>query len=426
MRVYFLYLFTVLFSFVYAEKNDKIELAKSSVVGVSTEVTGPMNSQLDQHITSKKSSIGSGVILSEDGKILTNAHVVSGADNITITFDDGKQFYAHILGSDEMTDVAVLQLNNSQLKTTPIRISHKTTHIGDKVIAIGNPFNLHQTVTSGIISSLHRSLANNKIEDFIQIDASINPGNSGGALVNSDGELIGINTSIITHHNAPSGIGFAMPTSLVLPISKQLINHGKIKPGTVGIKVQKITNSVARALNKDTTSGALINEIIEGSSAQAIGLKEKDIITHINNVTVENPNHLKSMLYPHQENTKVTLKILRNAKTITLDAPLKPNKNAATITTNRLLDGVLTENYSVLNEKNTMNYGVRVLYVSPHSQANLNGLRPGDILLTLNDQPLHDIKQLQKAIKNPKSVNLFKVQTGDHFHYIAIEHVAAV
>lgn len=259
---------------------------------------------------------GSGIIVdARQGYILTNAHVITGADRIMITLSDNRQFNAKLIGTDPKADIAVLKIPNKNLTALPFTDSDKL-RVGDFVVAIGNPYGLGQSVSSGIVSALGRNnLGIEDYENFIQTDAPINPGNSGGALINLRGELVGINTAILGGNSGGNvGIGFAIPSNMAINIMDQLINYGKVQRGTLGIAVTSLTPALAQELNVNLTSGAVITEVFANSYAAKAGLQARDIITHVNQSTVRNMGDVRNKIGNLRVGTRVELDIIRNGR----------------------------------------------------------------------------------------------------------------
>ncbi|MEE9352464.1 MAG: Do family serine endopeptidase [Thiotrichaceae bacterium] len=259
---------------------------------------------------------GSGIIVdARQGYILTNAHVIAGADNITVTLNDNREFVAELIGSDPKADIAVIKIANKNLTALKITDSDKL-RVGDFVVAIGNPYGLGQSVSSGIISALGRNnLGIEDYENFIQTDAPINPGNSGGALINLRGELIGINTAILGGKSGGNvGIGFAIPSNMATNLMDQLINYGQVQRGHLGLTVQNLTQRLANALNAQVNQGAVISSVIRGSAAEKSGLQEGDIITHVNGATILNGGDVRTRIGNLRVASRVDLKIIRDGK----------------------------------------------------------------------------------------------------------------
>src|SRR5215208_6801641 len=260
-------------------------------------------------------SLGSGVIVSADGYILTNHHVVDGAQNIRVELTDNRTFPAKLVGSDAPSDLAVLKVDASNLPVLPLGDSDKV-RVGDVVLAVGNPLGLGQTVTMGIISAKGRStdLSDGSYEDFLQTDAAINQGNSGGALVNTAGELIGINSQILSPSGGNIGIGFAIPSNMTRTVTEQLINKGRVRRGQLGVVVQAVTEDLAQGLGLKEVRGVIVSTVQGGSAADKAGLRRGDVITALNGAAVNEANELRNLVAATQPGADVTLKILRDGR----------------------------------------------------------------------------------------------------------------
>lgn len=270
-------------------------------------------------------NLGSGVIVdAQQGYVITNHHVIKRADTITVTLRDGRQLKAKVIGSDPETDVAVVQI--AAQKLTPLALADSgQLRVGDYVVAIGNPFGLGQTVTSGIVSALGRNtLGIHGYEDFIQTDASINPGNSGGALVNLRGELVGINTAIFAPTGGNVGIGFAIPSNMVKQLMDQLIRYGEVRRGQLGVSVQDLTPELARAFGIQNERGAVIARIFPNSAAQRAGLKAGDVVLAVDGKAIRNANQLRNAIGLLTVGERVTLTVLRDGKTRTIKVRISP------------------------------------------------------------------------------------------------------
>lgn len=300
---------------------DMLERVTPSVVNISTE-TGAASPKdpVFQHYFGKKSpstkriGTGSGIIVdAENGYIVTNAHVIGGAKTIVVTLKDKRQFYAKLVGKDLKADVAVIRIQPDRL--TAMRIANsKHLRVGDFVVAIGNPYGLGQSVTSGIISALGRTgLGVEQYEDFIQTDAPINPGNSGGALVNLRGELVGINTAILGGRNGGNiGIGFAIPSSMIINIKDQLVEKGRVERGQLGVRIEDLKPSMIKSYKLTNGQGVLISGVIINSPADKAGIKKGDVITRINGAVVTNSSNLKSMIGNLRMGSRVNMEYMRN------------------------------------------------------------------------------------------------------------------
>jgi len=304
---------------------DMLERVTPAVVNISTEGRGASSTLKDpvyRHFFGKKLpqknrktlGTGSGIIVdARDGYIVTNAHVIDGADKIIVTLKDQRQFFAQLIGKDNKADIAVIRIQPDRL--TAMRFANsKKLRVGDFVVAIGNPYGLGQSVTSGIVSALGRSgLGIEHYEDFIQTDAPINPGNSGGALVNLRGELVGINTAILGGRNGGNvGIGFAIPSAMIINIKDQIVQNGHVERGQLGIEIQDVRPSLVKAFQLPDGQGALISAVISNSPAALAGIQEGDVITRINGVVVTNSSKLKSMIGNLRMGSQVNVEYIRD------------------------------------------------------------------------------------------------------------------
>ena len=360
--------------------------------------------------TREVASAGSGVIVdAERGYILTNHHVVANADAIQISLIDGEILDAEIVGSDPATDIAVIKVEANGLTDMPIGNS-EGARVGDFVIAIGNPFGLGHTVTSGIISALSRTgISRDGYEDFIQTDASINPGNSGGALVNMKGELIGINSAIISRSGGNVGIGFAVPTEIASSIMGQILDFGEIRRGLLGVGIQTIDAEMAKALDADVESGALITNIVPESAAEEAGLEVGDIIVEVNDKKVDDASELRNMIGLMRTGDEVAIKYVRNSKTRSTNA-LLGEAQAEQLTGADIHPGL--EGAVFAAASTTSDSGVEVAEVTQGSPAAQRGLRPGDIITAVNRSRVRNLQDLAAIAENNRILFLL-VQRGD-------------
>jgi serine protease Do/serine protease DegQ len=347
-----------------------------------------------------RSGLGSGVIINKNkGYIITNNHVIAKAKDIKVKLQDGREFKATLVGSDPASDIAVIKIKAKKLKSLNFANSDKL-RVGDFVVAIGNPFGIGQTVTSGIISALGRSgLGIEAYENFIQTDASINPGNSGGALVNLRGELVGINTAIIGSKGVSGsvGIGLAIPVNMALDITEQLLKYGKVKRGYLGVSAQDLTTDLSKAFGINTYKGAIITRVTKGSPADKAGIKIGDVVTKINNENIENASSMRNKIGLLKINSSITMEINRKGKIISTKVkilePKISKKNKIKI--NPRLQGIV---FSEI-KKNMPEYGkvsgIKVLKISKDSKAYYIGIRKNDILLSINNIPVKKIKDLE-------------------------------
>ncbi len=357
-----------------------------------------VNIQIEKASSSHASGTqGSGVILhSQHGTIVTNAHVVHHAVNVTVTLNDGRRFIGHVVGADPLTDLAIIHINATKLATLPI---NPTIHVGDYVTAIGSPFGLSQSVTSGIVSGMNRHLGIEGIENFIQTDAPINPGNSGGALLNQQGELVGINTAILSQaHGGNIGIGFAIPMSIVQPIIHQILKYGNVKHGILGVIAQDMTPSLASALGTSQTKGAIITEIFPKSPALKADLATKDVVLALNGHRVQSANDLRSLIGVQRPGTSVKLRLLHNGRIITKALTVQAPDSIHPPKTSFPLAGLRLSRYTELDVYGKTIQGVEVKAVVRGGQAWLSGVHPGDVILSINKQKVESLRELKTVL----------------------------
>ena len=356
----------------------------------------------------KQQGIGSGVIVTKDGYILTNNHVVDGADEVKVALQDGREFTARVIGRDPKSDVAVVKIDARDLPVVTMANSDQV-EVGDVVLAIGNPFGIGQTVTTGIVSATGRAGALGlDYEDFIQTDAAINPGNSGGALVDSEGRLIGINTAILSHSGGNQGIGFAIPANLARDVMDSLIKDGRVTRGYMGVMIQDVNPALAKEFKLKDAKGALVGEVTSDSPAEKAGVKAGDVITEFNGKTVTDSRHLKLEVARTAPGESVPLKVLRDGQSKTLEITVKElpgterlakNDNGNKADDQGTLNGVTVAD---LDRAARQQYdipenikGVVVTEVDPNSAAADAGLQPGDVIQELNRKP---VKTAQEAV----------------------------
>jgi len=371
-----------------------------------------------------RAGLGSGVIIdSSKGLIITNNHVIAKATDIKVKLMDGREFKAEIVGTDPATDIAIIKINAKKLKSLKIANSNDL-RVGDFVVAIGNPFGIGQTVTSGIISALGRSgLGIEAYEDFIQTDASINPGNSGGALVNLRGELIGINTAIIGsggRNPGSIGIGLAIPTNLAINISEQILKFGKVKRGILGVSAQDLTPNLAKAFGLTVRSGVLITEIRKNSSASKAGLKTGDVITAVDGKKVNKANDLRNIigLTPVGQSLKFT--VLRNKKTEFVKIEISENKELANLKINPRLEGISFKEIKKGMREYGIIEGLIVSNINKNSIAFRNGIRKNDIILSINNIAVKSIKDVHELSRKNKDQIVLNVRRGNRSAFILL------
>ncbi len=362
----------------------------------------------------RQMGIGSGVIVTGDGYILTNNHVVDGADEVKVALQDGREFTAKVVGRDPKTDVAVIKVEATNLPIVPMADSDQV-EVGDVVLAVGNPFGIGQTVTTGIVSATGRGGALGlDYEDFIQTDAAINPGNSGGALVDTEGRLIGLNTAILSRSGGNQGIGFAIPTNLARYVMTSLIQDGKVTRGYLGVLIQDLTPALAKEFKLKSNQGALVGEVTPQSPAARAGLKEGDVITDFNGKSVADSRHLKLEVASTPPGDNVPVQVIRNGQRKTLEVTLKEAPGARGLAQNNqgqsedtgTLNGVAVADLDArarqeLNVPSNIK-GVVVSDVAPDSAAAEAGLQRGDVILEINRKA---VKSAEEAVKMTESAD---------------------
>ena len=356
--------------------------------------------------TPKQQGSGSGVIISADGYIVTNNHVVADADELTVTLNDNKEYSARIIGTDKASDLALIKIDGKNLPAITIANSDDIK-VGEWVLAVGNPFNLTNTVTAGIVSAKARSLYQNGVESFIQTDAAINPGNSGGALVNTRGELIGINAMLYSQTGSFSGYGFAIPTSIMNKVVADLKQYGTVQRALIGIQGQDVKNYVDAKKDKGedidlgTMEGIYVAKVTEESAAEEAGMKEGDVITAIDGKPVSKMAELQEVLAKKRPGDKVTVTYLRDKKKATKTVTLKNEKGNTQVVKKADLD-VLGGNFRAITnaqkEQLNIGYGLEVLKVNAGKLKNA-GITKGFIIQRVNDNAVKTIEDLQNAVK---------------------------
>jgi serine protease Do len=378
----------------------------------------------------REKALGSGVVVSPEGYILTNNHVVDGATEVRVTLSDKREFEAKVIGTDPKTDVAVLKIEANNLKPITIGDSSKV-EVGDTALAIGNPFGVGQTVTKGIISATGRgNLGIEAYEDFLQTDAPINPGNSGGALIDDRGELVGINTAIISHGSGGSqGIGFAVPVNLAHQVMDQILKNGKVVRAYMGILPQDMTPDMAKAFGQKEARGVVVGDVSASSPAQEGGVQRGDIILEINGKSVETSNQLRNSISMMQPGSTIQLKLLRNGseKNLSLKLAEMPTETAKLESdgegSTKALEGVEVTN---LNSDLAQQLGlpasvkgVVVAGIDPASKIAESGLQKGDVIQEVNHQPVKNVSEFQSAVKKSGSDPLLLVNRQGRTLFIA-------
>jgi serine protease Do/serine protease DegQ len=359
----------------------------------------------------ESSSLGSGVIVdASNGYIITNNHVIDKADEITVTLNDARQLSAKLIGTDPESDIAVVKVEPKNLTELPIADSSQL-QVGDFVVAIGNPFGLGQTVTSGIVSALGRSgLGIEGYEDFIQTDASINPGNSGGALVNLRGELVGINTAILAPNGGNVGIGFAIPSNMAAQIKNTLVEHGSVKRGQLGVNIQDLTPDLAQAFGLKQAQGAVITAVQAKSPAAKAGLEPGDIVVAINDKPIKSSQEIRNTIGLLPVGEEVKLEILRGGETQKIKAEIAAPKLVQEDgqKVHPKLAGLLLRNATSSDSAQ----GVLIEKIHTGSYAFQAGLRPGDAIVAANRQAVSSLDELKRATSGSRDL-LLNIQRGD-------------
>src|SRR6266576_2727156 len=377
----------------------------------------------------REDSLGSGVIVSPDGYILTNNHVVEGATDVRVTLSNKRQLQAKVVGADPKTDIAVLEVEGSGYPAITIGDSSKV-QVGDYALAVGDPFGVGQTVTMGIVSAMNRgNLGIEDYEDFIQTDAPINPGNSGGALVNDRGELIGINTAIISHGSGGNqGIGFAVPVNLARQVMDQIMDHGKVTRAYLGIVVQDVTPAIAKAFGEKDPRGVLVGDVSPNSPAQAAGLRRGDIILEVNSKPMTNSNQLRMTISMMQPGSEAKLKVVHDGSQRELTIKLhelpteQAENNNETGDQQQASAGIevanLTPNIAQQLNLPPTTTGVVVKHVNPSSPLADSGLREGDVVQEVNHQPVKNVSDFYKAMHKDATNPLLLVNRGGRTLFI--------
>lgn len=353
-------------------------------------------------------SAGSGVIVdAKQGYIITNAHVIENATEITVTLLDNRALTAKVVGKDEGSDVAVLKVQAPNLKDIPIADSDRT-EVGDFVVAIGNPFGLGHTVTSGIVSALGRSGINPEgYEDFIQTDASINPGNSGGALVTLDGQLVGINSAILSRTGGNIGIGFAIPSNMMRTVMNQLVKHGEVRRGVLGVNIQTLTPDIAESMDLGNVQGALVSQVVEGSAAEKAGIKAGDIVTAVNGKPVKDASGLRNAIGLLSVGERVDVALLRDGKPRRVTAVISERDAAAEARAANLHRGLEGADLA-----DAQGGGVLIRAVAEGSPAAQRGLRANDVIVGVGRTRVANLAEFQRATENA-SAFVLQIRRGN-------------
>jgi len=350
---------------------------------------------------------------------VTNNHVVDNATVIKVQLGDGRKFDAKVVGKDPRSDIALIQLQDPKDLTAIKMADSDNLRVGDYTVAIGNPYGLGETVTSGIVSALGRSGLNvENYENFIQTDAAINRGNSGGALVNLNGELIGINTAILAPDGGNIGIGFAIPSNMVKNLTSQMVEYGQVRRGELGIMGTELNSELAKAMKVDAQRGAFVSQVMPNSSASKAGVKAGDVITSINGKSISSFAALRAEVGSMPVGSKISLGLLRDGKPVTVNLELQQSSqtqvDSASIFTG--IEGAEMSNRSGKDQK-----GVQVTSIKPGTPAARIGLKKGDIIIGVNQQPVDNIAELRKIMDSKPSVMALNIQRGDSSLYLLMQ-----
>jgi len=385
--------------------------------------------------TQKQMALGSGVIVTADGHIITNHHVVDGAEEISVDLNDRRHFDAKLIGSDSPSDLAVLKIQASNLPVLSLGDSDKV-RVGDICLAVGNPLGVGQTVTMGIISAKGRATeqGNRNFEDFLQTDAAINQGNSGGALVNTQGELIGINSQILSPSGGSIGIGFAIPSNMARNVMDQLTKNGRVSRGRLGVNIQEITPELAQSMNLKDSRGVLVSGVEPGMPAEKAGVREEDVIIAVNGTRVDDSNSLRNRIAAMSPGTDVALTVLRDGHEEQLHAKLIELKDDNEATASEgggekesgggqlgiTVETVTADMASRLKLKKAQ--GVVISDIDPNSPAAEAGLQPGDVILEVNHQPVKSGADIRAGVKASGSRPTLLLMNRDGVnHFLALQ-----
>jgi serine protease Do len=386
----------------------------------------------------KQRGLGSGVVVSRDGYILTNNHVVDNADEINVAFTDGREFVGKVVGKDPKTDVAVLKIDAKDLPVVEFANSDNI-EVGDLVLAVGNPFGVGQTVTMGMVSAIGRGNMGLDYEDFIQTDAAINPGNSGGPLVDAEGRLIGLNTAILSRSGGNQGIGFAVPSNLARSVMESLVKDGRVVRGFLGVVIQDITPALVSEFKLKQTGGALVSDVSPKSPAEKAGLENGDVIIEFNGKPVKDSRHLKLQVAETAPGAKIPLKVIRDGNTKTLEVTPKelPKTELASRGSSKesskqsdSLDGVTVDDISP-SAKRDLDLpenvkGALVTNVEPNSPAYEAGLRQGDVIQEINRKPVSNAEQaVDLSEKTKRDKVLLRVWSHGGSRYVVVDESKA-
>jgi serine protease Do len=379
-------------------------------------------------------SLGSGFIISEDGYVVTNNHVIDKEQSVTVITDDGTEYNAKVVGKDDRTDLALLKVDAGSQKFTYVKFASDDTRVGDWVVAVGNPFGLGGTVTAGIVSARGREIGAGPYDDFIQIDAAVNRGNSGGPAFNLKGEVIGVNTAIFSPSGGNVGIAFAIPASTAERIVGDLKDHGTVTRGWLGVQIQGITKDIADSIGLKDAKGALVSDPQEGGPALAAGIKSGDAITAVNGKEVSDPRDLATTIAGMSPGTKVKVSVWRDGKSQDIDVtlsklPATDKMAAADDQGSEDVQPSSLDDFGLAIGPSDDDSGVVVTDVDPNGQAAERGLQAGDVILSVGDTKVTEPNQVEKKLSDAKSGGkkavLLRVKSGDQTRFIALSFVKA-
>jgi Do/DeqQ family serine protease len=392
------------------------EKTVNAVVNVKTQSTVQYRNPIYEFFYGDKypseeepvTGIGSGVIISADGYIVTNNHVIENSEKVSVTLNDKREFDAKVIGMDHSTDLALLKIDTEGLPFITFGNSD-ALKVGEWVLAVGNPFNISSTVTAGIVSAKGRSMGiigdNYRIESFIQTDASVNRGNSGGALVNLKGEMIGINTAILSPTGGNVGISFAIPSSIVEKVVKDLIEFGTVQRALMGVQIQDITAELAKKENLDALTGVYVSEVNENSAAEAAGIKTGDVITEIEGVKVQSPSELQELVGRHRPGDKINVTLKRDGKTKQIEVTLRNLQGDTNVvkagTSETILGAKVVNLTDQERQKLGIKNGVKVMELQ-EGKLKDEGVKPGFIITQVNNTPIRSVEELEKLFNSLK------------------------
>ena len=413
--------------------NKKVKISGMERFGVSpfgerdpfSDFFGPFGGFGNNVPERKQQGIGSGFIISEDGYILTNNHVIEGADEIKVKLSNGKEFIGKMIGRDPKTDLALIKIEAPSLQ--PLKLGNsETLKVGEWVMAVGSPFGLEQTVTAGIVSAKGRVIGSGPYDNFIQTDASINPGNSGGPLINMKGEVVGINTAIIA---SGQGIGFAIPIDMAKEITPQLQEKGHVTRGLLGVIIQDLTPELAKSLGLKESKGALVSQVTPGGPADKAGIKEGDVIVNFDGRRVDDSHDLPRLVASTAVGKTATIRVLRDGKEIALQAKIvemEEEKLAEGKSVGPQSLGITVQNLTPqIAQKLGLKKaeGIVITAVEPGSPAEEASLRIGDVILSVNQKPVKDVVDFEGMIEKAKKGDtvLLLVQKGQNALFVAVK-----